>query len=592
MPGGDDPYGGGERWAPPEFPRLRWAMGIVGGLTLAAFVYHSLTAASRYRHQQAQKERETRFMGFLHHEEANKRLVNGDLAGAVKHYSKAARFALRGEPGDDVAAAAAAAAGVDPAFIVPDFDAPGAEGWALSLLQRAAAHWSTGDANSCARDCLAVLRVLPRQAASPVDESETISPPTPEASEASEAQPEAGAGVAAVMTEAGPPEQGGEEEKVSKEEEEKRALEKEARMRKDRLERITARATELLGRALAASGQPLAALLALQRCTQARSKRREAALVQFQHLKESLQNALAAENGQSHWPVKVVVGHEGGARGVLVATEEIAEGGEILVEEPFLAAPWSAQDLVQKVYCVHCLRRLAQPDVDGAPNKGIASAPVVAEARSGYCSSVCEAAAWLLHDHRPSSRPAQPAGPSSDQTGAEERTSLYLLAKRVLACLAYGEREPMLQPLWTTFDAAIRSLPTSEAEAKGVGHEHAELQAFVESLRNDVAQQSEQQAGPSTSETGWDASSLVSQLRGGALPVMEQQQQTEGCRGVGLYLLGSHVGRSSPTAEPNARVVFSDADSTLRLVALRPIPANEAVVISSSASSPALASSA
>lgn len=560
-------------------------------------------------------------MGFLHHEEANKRLVNGDLAGAVKHYSKAARFALRGEPGDDVAAAAAAAAGVDPAFIVPDFDAPGAEGWALSLLQRAAAHWSTGDANSCARDCLAVLRVLPRQAASPVDESETISPPTPEASEASEAQPEAGAGVAAVMTEAGPPEQGGEEEKVSKEEEEKRALEKEARMRKDRLERITARATELLGRALAASGQPLAALLALQRCTQARSKRREAALVQFQHvrtpfralgftcinpgslisqslvliplqLKESLQNALAAENGQSHWPVKVVVGHEGGARGVLVATEEIAEGGEILVEEPFLAAPWSAQDLVQKVYCVHCLRRLAQPDVDGAPNKGIASAPVVAEARSGYCSSVCEAAAWLLHDHRPSSRPAQPAGPSSDQTGAEERTSLYLLAKRVLACLAYGEREPMLQPLWTTFDAAIRSLPTSEAEAKGVGHEHAELQAFVESLRNDVAQQSEQQAGPSTSETGWDASSLVSQLRGGALPVMEQQQQTEGCRGVGLYLLGSHVGRSSPTAEPNARVVFSDADSTLRLVALRPIPANEAVVISSSASSPALASSA
>jgi hypothetical protein len=558
-------------------------------------------------------------MGFLHHEEANKRLVNGDLAGAVKHYSKAARFALRGEPGDDVAAAAAAAAGVDPAFIVPDFDAPGAEGWALSLLQRAAAHWSTGDANSCARDCLAVLRVLPRQAASPVDESETISPPTPEASEASEAQPVAGAGVAAVMTEAGPPEQGGEEEKVSKEEEEKRALEKEARMRKDRLERITARATELLGRALAASGQPLAALLALQRCTQARSKRREAALVQFQHvrtpfralgftcinpgslisqslvliplqLKESLQNALAAENGQSHWPVKVVVGHEGGARGVLVATEEIAEGGEILVEEPFLAAPWSAQDLVQKVYCVHCLRRLAQPDVDGAPNKGIASAPVVAEARSGYCSSVCEAAAWLLHDHRPSSRPAQPAGPSSDQTGAEERTSLYLLAKRVLACLAYGEREPMLQPLWTTFDAAIRSLPTSEAEAKGVGHEHAELQAFVESLRNDIAQQSEQQAGPSTSETGWDASSLVSQLRGGALPVLEQQ--TEGCRGVGLYLLGSHVGRSSPTAEPNARVVFSDADSTLRLVALRPIPANEAVVISSSASSPALASSA
>jgi hypothetical protein len=56
-------------------------------------------------------------------------------------------------------------------------------------------------------------------------------------------------------------------------------------MRKDRLERITARATELLGRALAASGQPLAALLALQRCTQARSKRREAALVQFQHVR-------------------------------------------------------------------------------------------------------------------------------------------------------------------------------------------------------------------------------------------------------------------------------------------------------------------
>lgn len=556
-------------------------MGIVGGLTLAAFAYHSLTAASRYRQQQAQKERETRFMGFLHHEEANKRLVNGDVAGAVKHYSKAARFALRGEPGDDVAAAAAAAAGVDPAFIVPGFDAPGAEGWALSLLQRAAAHWSTGDANSCARDCLAVLRVLPRQAASPVDESETISPPTPEASEASEAQPVAGAGVAAVMTEAGAPEHGGEEEKPSKEEEEKRALEKEARMRKDRLERITARATELLGRALAASGQPLAALLALQRCTQARSKRREAALVQFQHLKEGL--ALAAENGQSHWPVKVVVGRDGGARGVLVATEEIAEGGEILVEEPFLAAPWSAQDLVQKVYCVHCLRRLAQPDVDG-------SAPVVAEARSGYCSSVCEAAAWLLHDHRLSSRPAQLADPSSDQVGDEERTSLYLLAKRVLACLAYGEREPMLQSLWTTFDAAIRSLPTSEAEAKGVGHEHSELQAFVESLRQDVAQQSGEQAGPSTSETGWDASSLVSQLRGGALPVMEQQQ-TEGCRGVGLYLLGSHVGRSSPTAEPNARVVFSDADSTLRLVALRPIPANEAVVISS-ASSPALASSA
>lgn len=52
MPGGDDPYGGGERWAPPEFPRLRWAMGIVGGLTLAAFAYHSLTAASRYRQQQ------------------------------------------------------------------------------------------------------------------------------------------------------------------------------------------------------------------------------------------------------------------------------------------------------------------------------------------------------------------------------------------------------------------------------------------------------------------------------------------------------------------------------------------------------------
>jgi hypothetical protein len=105
-------------------------------------------------------------------------------------------------------------------------------------------------------------------------------------------------------------------------------------------------------------------------------------------LKEGLQNALAAENGQSHWPVKIVAGRDGGARGVLVATEEIAEGGEILVEEPFLAAPWSAQDLVQKVYCVHCLRRLAQPDVDG-------SAPVVAEARSGYCSSVCEAAACL-----------------------------------------------------------------------------------------------------------------------------------------------------------------------------------------------------
>jgi hypothetical protein len=231
-------------------------------------------------------------MGFLHHEEANKRLVNGDVAGAVKHYSKAARFALRGEPGDDAAAGAAAAAGTDPALIAPSFDAPGAEGWALSLLQRAAALWNTGDAAGCVRDCLAVLRVLPPTAIEEASAvvSEAVVAVVPPTSEEPVAEAEAvvepvaeGAGVAAVVTDA----QKEEEKKLSKEEEEKQAAEKEERLRKDRLERIKARATELLGRALAASGQPLAALLALQRCTQARSKRRETALVQFQHVRPS-----------------------------------------------------------------------------------------------------------------------------------------------------------------------------------------------------------------------------------------------------------------------------------------------------------------
>jgi hypothetical protein len=295
-------------------------------------------------------------------------------------------------------------------------------------------------------------------------------------------------------------------------------------------------------------------------------------------LKESLQSALAAEQGDSHRSVKVVMGREGATRGVLVATEDIAEGGEILVEKPFLVAPWSAQDLALKVHCAHCLRRLPQSDASDA--KAASSKSSVPQAHSGYCSSICEASAWLLHDHRLSPRAAaRLAEPDAQSTGAEEeRTSLYLLASRVLACLAYGEREATLQPLWSTIDAAIRSLPTSEVEVKADGtNEHAELQALVESLRQDVADQSVDDA--KSSADSWDASSLVSQLGGGALMVREQHGG--GCRGVGLFLLGSHVGRSSATsAQPNAQALFSDADSALRLVALRPISADETITIS------------
>ncbi len=34
-----------------SFPKLRVAMAVVGGLTLAGFIYHSLTAKSRYKQE-------------------------------------------------------------------------------------------------------------------------------------------------------------------------------------------------------------------------------------------------------------------------------------------------------------------------------------------------------------------------------------------------------------------------------------------------------------------------------------------------------------------------------------------------------------
>lgn len=216
-------------------------------------------------------------MGFLHREEANRRFVSGDMEGAVKHYSKAARLALSGA----VEAGQPNGPRTDPASCLPDSDALGASGWALSLLQRAAAHWTLGNSQECARDSFAVLRALsaypenrqPNLQQHPKDLGATESSPVSDTiiwAAASSPEDVSGKGEGEVES--------------SQESREAREREKEARRFLAREERMRARAAELLGRALAANGQPLAALLAFRWCLQASHRDRPETLCQFQHV--------------------------------------------------------------------------------------------------------------------------------------------------------------------------------------------------------------------------------------------------------------------------------------------------------------------
>jgi hypothetical protein len=388
---------------------------------------------------------------------------------------------------------------------------------------------------------------------------------------------------------------GGEEKDVG--EDEKLKLEKEARQRRAELEeRMTARAAELLGRALAASGQPLAALLALHRCTQLRSQRRVTALVQFQHLRDSMQRTLASaaaivaehasgesdgEEGGPHWPIRVTTTtmrttttttattEDGeavaGTQGVLVATEGISEGDEVLVEKPFLTAPWPTP---QTMYCAHCLRRLPE---EGA---GASTWSAAAEVARRYCSPICEAAAWLVHDQLSEQEPA--SGPNDSTThsvvaGDEEGHCLLLLAKRIVACLSHDAGKAALQPVWSLIESIIQSLPGPTVMTTEEGDSRGEAQ--LQSLPDSCQRQEEGSAGE-----GCDALRLVARLRANVLQVPEgcgtsnSGESNVGCRGLALFLLGSRVGWSP---QPNVKIVFGDADATLRLVALRAIAANE-----------------
>lgn len=238
------------------------------------------------------KEREERFVGFLHREEANTLLVKGDVAGAIRHYTEAAQFALRGSAADSAGDGAglhgsdvgdddeaeggdARRSEANPASCMPDLDFPGTEGWALALVQRAAAHWKVADVENCACDCLAVLRALSRDAPS---EGEVVSGSgvSSVVSGVQEEQQECSDDTAEKSTEQR------DEAKEAKEEREK--LE---RRNKDRRERIRARSAELLGRSLSASqvSEPWAALLALNTCLRARPNARPTVLLQLQHVR-------------------------------------------------------------------------------------------------------------------------------------------------------------------------------------------------------------------------------------------------------------------------------------------------------------------
>lgn len=67
---------------------------------------------------------------------------------------------------------------------------------------------------------------------------------------------------------------------------------------------------------------------------------------------------------------------------------------------------------------------------------------------------------------------------------------------------------------------------------------------------------------------------LVARLQSCALPITKEDGSR---RGLGLFLIGSHVQQTSD--QPNARAIFDSASAALRLTAFRPIAANERILI-------------